>query len=85
MCRGEEKLKDKNIVVLKQIIDIAGPSLCEVEVLAAVLEQRSIRQVEKYVNLLYKKLAEEELSMLKDYHVKKETPDENDPFSGTCF
>ena len=55
----------------QRIRDNAGPSLCGAEVRAAVLEQKLIRQAEKYVHLLYKKLTEEERSMLKDYQSKK--------------
>jgi len=72
-------------VTLKQIVDIVGPKLCEVQVLASFLGQRSIRQIEKYVKLLYKKLTKEELAMLQDYHLKKEIPDKNDPFPEHVF
>ena len=65
---------------LKQLVEVAGPTMTDARALAARLGVRSIRTVERALELWRQKLSEDEMKLIMDYDQRAIEPDCNDPF-----
>lgn len=74
------KLTSAGITTLRKIVEAAGPGMENAAVAASTLGVRSVRVVERILELWRLRLTEEEQEMLQDYGSGMETPDEDDPF-----
>ena len=72
-------------VTLRKVVDAAGPGLTDIQAVASLIGQRSMRQAESILNLWIKRLTDEEVKMIKDYSTGTETPDDSDPFPELGF
>ena len=70
---------------LRKVVDAAGPGLNDIQALASLIGQRSMRQAETILNLWIKRLTDEEVRMIQEYHTGSETPDDSDPFPELGF
>lgn len=75
-----QRLISAGAVMLKHVVDVAGPGLNNVEAVASLLGLRSHRHTQDILDELLKRLSSEEHVMLQDYFNGTETPDEGDPF-----
>lgn len=66
-------------------MDVAGTELNNVDAVANLLGQRSIRHTAKIIELWKRKLTEEDLKLLKGFKDGSITLDRTDPFPRLCF
>ncbi|XP_060933425.1 NLR family CARD domain-containing protein 3-like [Limanda limanda] len=65
---------------LRTMVHAAGPGLTDIPAVVSLIWQRSRRQAEHFVNEWIKRLADEEVKMLREHSAGTETPDDSDPF-----
>ncbi|XP_060933316.1 NLR family CARD domain-containing protein 3-like [Limanda limanda] len=65
---------------LRTMVHAAGPGLTYIPAVVSLIWQRSRRQAEHFVNEWIKRLADEEVKMLREHSAGTETPDDSDPF-----
>ncbi len=70
---------------LHNLLDAAGPGLNNARSLASHLGVRSVRQVEKVLDIFKQKLTEEENNLLHNFYNGKLAPNNTDPFPSICF
>ncbi len=74
------KLKESKVIILRQLLDLAGENLDNAEMVASFLGTRSIRLVSLFLMNLKSIFTAEESLMIKEYFSGASVPDEKDFF-----
>ncbi len=77
------KLKESKVIILRQLLDLAGENLDNAEMVASFLGTRSIRLVSLFLMNLKSIFTAEESLMIKEYFSGASVPDELSCWSHT--
>ena len=72
-------------VTLRNLVDVSGPGLGDVQAVASLLGQKSLRHTKAFIDLWKDKLSMEELSLLQDFGDGSAVPNRGDPFPRTTL